>query len=592
MDRQENLESIPQKNHISLAVAALITPTMPIKAAPESIETERAILGGVLLENAAWPKIELEPADFFLPAHQTVFLAMRDLLSAGSPVDLVILAEELSRREQLERIGGASYLSHLTDGIPRLQNIEHYVKILKEHSHRRRLIRAGAEIARRAEAGEEVESIDSQARKLLTPLVERKPAATIPGPPAEKPIPQVPEEAWCDLARRYRDAVALCTEASDNFHLAAYLAVAGGVLGRLVYYNNPKPLYPNFWVALVGKSSRARKGTTMDFAEDVSQAVNREFWWVRSVNSAQGFVKSLISLQHRQENQKTISAILRFSELRSLIDKASHEGTRDIIPELSNAFDCPPRLERNTVNETGTGAEKPTTSIIGGAAPRWIENLNIDDLEGGIGNRFWWIAGKPKKRNAFPPAPNLTLVIHDLGTVRQFWLDKAGGKAEKGTEITLDAEARVIYDAWYKGLDRYYEHDLFQVLADRMEVHCPKVAMTYAALDRRSVIETRDIRAAIAFCEFLMESLACIFSDYGWAEAARQDQEIVAYVRKHEPLGVSQRQTQMRFSKWGSEIFNKRLQWLVGDEGPIRRKKREHLNGRSGNWLTLNLEED
>ena len=244
---------------------------------------------------------------------------------------------------------------------------------------------------------------------------------------------------------------------------------------------------------------------------------------------------------------------------------AGRAGTQDIIPEISNAFDCPPALERNTVKRSV--AYGPVISVLGGASPRWIENLKIDDLVGGLGNRFMWVIGSPKKRNAFPSEARLNFVIHDLGEVRKYWLGRGP------TFIDWTDEAKAIFKPWYDGLDRYYEHLLFEVLADRMEIHCPKIGCLYAALDCRDKISVADIKAAIAYCEFLIASLSCIFADYGWAEAGKQDREIIEYVTRFAPNTVPKRKVQMQFKKWGAETFNKRLQWLTGEDGPLRSEK-------------------
>lgn len=256
---------------------------------------------------------------------------------------------------------------------------------------------AGKDLTDWVEAGGTAE----QFREWIEEQFQKEEAPATAPAAVETPVPEVPESAWCDMARKYRKAVADSTEASDNFHLASFLTVAGAILGRSVFYRMPRPLYPNFYTALVGKSGRARKGTAMDFSQDIGRAVAPGVHWLSSIDSAEGFVQSLATLQERQDDRKTISSIIRFSELRSLIDKASREGTRSFIPKISDAFDSPPRLEVNTRNNPVT-VENPLVSILGGASPRWIEKLKPEDLAGGIGNRFCWVIGKANPRNPWP----------------------------------------------------------------------------------------------------------------------------------------------------------------------------------------------
>jgi replicative DNA helicase len=140
-----------------------------VKTLPHSPDAERALLGAILLDNTAFEQARvLGVTDFFLPAHRTIWNAICELFAKSAPVDSVTLAEELSRREQLEGIGGAVYLSSLTDGLPKSSNIEHYVKIVREKATRRRLIGFCDSITRRAEdQAEDIDGLMESAQGLL-----------------------------------------------------------------------------------------------------------------------------------------------------------------------------------------------------------------------------------------------------------------------------------------------------------------------------------------------------------------------------------------------------------------------------------------
>src|SRR5205823_11647287 len=93
---------------------------------PASIDAERSILGAILLDNFAYNQAaeSLRPDDFALDAHRRIYSRMLDLAESNRPIDLVTLAEELSRRREVEAVGGVAYLSSLTDGLPHRPNIE------------------------------------------------------------------------------------------------------------------------------------------------------------------------------------------------------------------------------------------------------------------------------------------------------------------------------------------------------------------------------------------------------------------------------------------------------------------------------------
>ena len=164
---------------------------MPTKDVPASVETERAVLGAILLDNAVFSQVQLDPSDFFLPSHRIIFGTMQEMLSTGSPVDLVTLAEKLSTNgtgDVLAQIGGGVYLSSLTDGTPRLANIEHYVKIVKDHARRRHIIQSSEEIASGALRGDDPDELEKRARKNIRPLKKKTPPtdAVAPEPGTEE----------------------------------------------------------------------------------------------------------------------------------------------------------------------------------------------------------------------------------------------------------------------------------------------------------------------------------------------------------------------------------------------------------------------
>src|SRR4030081_411241 len=124
---------------------------------PSNLDPERSVLGAILLDNNALnPAVEhLRPEDFFMEQHRRVFTQMIALGESQQAIDLVTLTEELHRRGDLEASGGAPYLASLADGMPKVSNIEHYARIVKEKAILRNLIHATHNIQQRAFEGEE-----------------------------------------------------------------------------------------------------------------------------------------------------------------------------------------------------------------------------------------------------------------------------------------------------------------------------------------------------------------------------------------------------------------------------------------------------
>jgi len=119
---------------------------------PQSIEAERAAMGAMLLGDdsgrEAISKIvsTVKVEDFYRPAHQKIYSAIRSLFESGEKVDLVTIHDFLSKAGNVESAGGYSYLAGLLDEIPLVANAEEYARIIKEKSVMRRLMEVGSRL--------------------------------------------------------------------------------------------------------------------------------------------------------------------------------------------------------------------------------------------------------------------------------------------------------------------------------------------------------------------------------------------------------------------------------------------------------------
>ncbi|MBA3570553.1 MAG: replicative DNA helicase, partial [Pyrinomonadaceae bacterium] len=122
------------------------------RALPNSAEAERAILGGVVLDNGLISQaIELlRPEDFYVPSHRRIFMAMIGLFERGAEIDPILIDEELKKENALESVGGISFITNLTYGLPHSTNIAHYAKVVRGKSMLRQLIKASNKITQEA----------------------------------------------------------------------------------------------------------------------------------------------------------------------------------------------------------------------------------------------------------------------------------------------------------------------------------------------------------------------------------------------------------------------------------------------------------
>jgi replicative DNA helicase len=147
------------------------------RALPHNAEAERTVLGAVLVDNAAFNSAAeiLTRDDFHREAHRRIFDAMAVLAERSQPIDPVTLKDELVRASSLEAVGGAAYLASLLDGVPRITNVEHWSRIIKEKAVLRSLIHAGNRIVQSAfEAEDEAALILDRAEKSIFDIAEHR----------------------------------------------------------------------------------------------------------------------------------------------------------------------------------------------------------------------------------------------------------------------------------------------------------------------------------------------------------------------------------------------------------------------------------
>lgn len=115
------------------------------KIPPQARELEEAVLGALLLEKNAIEEIAdiLNPENFYVDAHSTIYRAIKDLFSNSQPIDLLTVIEELRKQSKLEECGGAYYLSELTNKIGSSAHIEKHARIIIQKFLLREIIRIG-----------------------------------------------------------------------------------------------------------------------------------------------------------------------------------------------------------------------------------------------------------------------------------------------------------------------------------------------------------------------------------------------------------------------------------------------------------------
>ena len=137
---------------------------------PQDVVAEKSLLGAILISDKILPEILtiIRPRDFYEERHQIIFDAMMSLYDQHRPVDLLTLTSELKSTKKLKEIGGAPYLTELSNFVPAASHAKAYAEIIEKASTRRRLIKAGTDIANKAyEDDADVQSLIGAAEKEL-----------------------------------------------------------------------------------------------------------------------------------------------------------------------------------------------------------------------------------------------------------------------------------------------------------------------------------------------------------------------------------------------------------------------------------------
>lgn len=119
------------------------------KLLPQNIEAECGVLGSIIIDPEAIVQVAdfLHPDDFYRDAHRSIYEIILHLYEQHEPADFITICDELERRNKLEDVGGASYITSLINQVPTSGNVEYYGRIVERTSILRRLIHAAGQIA-------------------------------------------------------------------------------------------------------------------------------------------------------------------------------------------------------------------------------------------------------------------------------------------------------------------------------------------------------------------------------------------------------------------------------------------------------------
>ena len=224
-----------------------------LKVPPHSLEAEQSVIGGLLLDNRAWDRINelLTADDFYRREHRLAYDAVSSLCEQGGPADVVTVAEQLGKSNELEIVGGLAYLASLANNTPSAANIVAYANIVRERSILRQLLRAASDIAGTTHQPE---------GRSTTELLDF----------AEKRILEISEKG----PRRgdYRPIAKLLSEAVDRIDqlFRSKSSITGVSTGFADLDEKTSGLQPSDLIIVAGRPSMGKTSLAMNMAENAA----------------------------------------------------------------------------------------------------------------------------------------------------------------------------------------------------------------------------------------------------------------------------------------------------------------------------------
>lgn len=350
-------------------------------------------------------------------------------------------------------------------------------------------------------------------------LVQPDPPSAPPKPPSDWPESPSPA-AFHGLASRVVDLVTQYVEADEVAVLCQFLAAFGVAVGRDPDLPGAGPHFmvgatkhpPALYVALVGASSRGRKGTSWDPVESLLGQADMTF--PKRVFDGVGSGEKLVHLVHdaKLDEQGNVvepavrdkRLLLQAPELGQLLVTVNREGST-MSQVLRNAFDGKPL--RNLVKTNAAEATSYHIGVVGQSTPDELrQRLTEESIRNGLGNRIAYFLTKRRRRIAEPEAFTAAAThVSELAEDIRAHLE-AGRRVR---EMRRSPAARELWTEWYESLPD--EIGTVGALCARAEAHVLRLSMVYALTDGAEVVEREHLEAAIALWDYCRGCVEQVF---------------------------------------------------------------------------------
>ena len=338
---------------------------------PQDMSAEQSVLGSMLLNKDAIAEslALVKGHDFYRPAHESIFEAILDLFGRGEPADAITVADELTKRGDLSRVGGASYLHELVQSVPTAANASYYAEIVHERAVLRRLVEAGTRIVQMGYGqGEgDVEDIVNRAQAEVYSVAEKR------GGEDYVVLSEVLEQTLTEIeaaAGRTDEMIGVPTgfleldELTHGLHPGQMIVVAARpAVGKALALDTPLPT-PDGWTTmgavavgdrLLGADGRPttvvaatdvlrdRPCFEVEFSDGTVIVADAEHQWLTDTRASRKSFQAARDHRNRTRNQRTFAAVRTTREIADTLRTATREARLNHSVKLTKPLDLPAR---------------------------------------------------------------------------------------------------------------------------------------------------------------------------------------------------------------------------------------------------------
>ena len=335
---------------------------------PQDVSAEKSVLGSMMLSKDAISDTSeiIRASDFYRPAHEMIYDAIADLYGRGEPVDAITVADELTKRGQLQRVGGHAYIHDLIQAVPTSANAAYYADIVAERAVLRRLVDAGTRIVQMgyAQEGDVVDVVNAAQAEVYAVADKR-------GSEDYAPLSAILEQTLQEIevaSGRTDEMTGVPTgfieldELTHGLHPGQMVVLAARpAVGKALALDTPLPT-PTGWTTmadvtvgdvLLDASGRPTSVTAVtdvmygracfevEFSDGTVIVADAEHQWLTDTRSSRKAFQAARDRRNRTKNQRTFAAVRTTSEIAATLRTSTQEARLNHSVRLTQPLQLP-----------------------------------------------------------------------------------------------------------------------------------------------------------------------------------------------------------------------------------------------------------